>query len=93
MWACVYMKANIKDLSARWVQVYYSLYSLRRVSSKREFCQAVGMQPQNFRPIENGSRSISMPMLIATINAYNVSPDWLFLGAGNMLSEYGDRSL
>ena len=81
------MRTNIKELSSRWVQVYYSLYALRRVGSKREYCKAIGMQPQNFRPIETGRNTISMPMLINTINAYAISPDWLFLGLGNMLLE------
>jgi len=81
------MNTTIKDLSSRWSQVYYTLYALRRVSSKKEFCNAVGMQPQNLRSIETGTRSVPMSALLGIVNAYHVSPEWLFFGTGNMLLE------
>lgn len=81
------MRTNINDLSSRWAQVYYTLYALRRVTSKKEYCNAIGMQPQNFRSIETGTRSVPMSALLGVINAYAVSPEWLFLGSGNMLLE------
>jgi len=87
------MKATIQTLSQRFVQVYYTLYSLRLVQSKREFCLAIGMQPQNFHPIETERLTVSLPIVCNTINAYGVSPDWLFLGEGNMLRSYGDSTI
>ena len=93
MWACVYMKTNLQDLGKRFVQVYYSLYALKIVHSRREFCAAIGMQPQNFRAVEAGRQGVSLPMLCNTINAYGIRPDWLFLGDGNMLSDYGDTTV
>ena len=81
------MTTSIQDVSARWVQIYYALYALRRVSSKKDFCEAVGLRPQNMRPIENGRRSVPFTIVCNTLNAFGIRPDWLFLGIGDMLSE------
>lgn len=81
------MKTSIPEITARWVQIYYALYALRRVSSKKDFCDAVGIRPQNFRPIEDGRRTVPFTIVCNTLNAYNIRPDWLFLGVGDMISE------
>lgn len=81
------MKTSIQDISARWVQIYYALYALRRVSSKKDFCDAVGLRPQNMKPIEDQRRTVPLTIICNTLNAYDIRPDWLFLGVGDMISE------
>ena len=62
------MKTSIQDISARWVQIYYALYALRRVSSKKDFCDAVGLRPQNMKPIEDQRRTVPLTIICNTVN-------------------------
>lgn len=71
-------------MSARFVAAYNHLTASGVVTSKRRFCLAIGMQPQNFHPIETGERFASVDMLCALVNAYDINPTWLFVGSGEM---------
>lgn len=76
-------QASPSVMAHRWINLYFLLYSVRRVSSKKEYCKSVGLCPQNFGAIEHDRQSVSMAVLCNTINKYGVRPDWLFLGEGD----------
>lgn len=75
---------NIQDISKRFVYAFYALAAMRIVHTRAEFCAAVGMAAQNFRPIEDGKITASLSNLCGLMEAYDINPNWLFKGEGEM---------
>lgn len=76
------MTSSLRDVSARFVESYYQLYAQRAVSSKKEFCESVGIFYTNFWAIEQGNRNVTLEHIINLANTHNISLDWLFFGNG-----------
>lgn len=72
------------EISQRFVEIYYKMYGMRMVKNKTEFCSKVGLFPSNFVQIERGERQASLAQICALIDAYKVSPEWLFTGKGDI---------
>jgi transcriptional regulator with XRE-family HTH domain len=67
-----------KQITANFVQAYYSLVGLRVVKSKKEFCTTIGMHNTNFALMEKGKRNVTIDNICQLTEKYNVSLLWLF---------------
>lgn len=86
------MKAN-KQISDRYIQSYYKLYGLQLVDSKKEFCEATNLLPQNFSTIENGTRYATLDNIFQLCLTYNVSPEWVITGRGDFFRKPDENVL
>lgn len=75
---------DLRAISLRFVDVYYSLVQRRVVRSRREFCDAVGLHPSSFSKIESGKINCTMRALCSAMKVYNVRPLWLLMADGDM---------
>lgn len=81
------MKIEIEDVNQRFSQIYYNLYALRIVSSRKEYGDSLGIF--NYSYIESGKRKLSLKTICDVANLYGVSINWLFTGEGEMFLNNG----
>ena len=79
------MMANIQ-ISKRFIDAYYQLYSLRVVKSRAEYCASVNMHPANFKPIQDGKRYATVESIYRLCRIYNISADWILFGEGDLFA-------
>ena len=79
------MKSTPEQITARYIEAYYTLYSRRIVASRKQFCELTELVPQNFSAIEQGKRSANLNQICALINNLKVSPEWIMTGEGKIL--------
>ena len=73
------------EISQRFVEAFYKLYAQRIVKTKKEYCTNCGIANTNFCTLEKGGRQVSLAHICTLIDAYHVSPLWLFTGEGNFM--------
>lgn len=78
-------KSVPEEVTKRYIQSYYTLYGMRLVSNRQQFCDATLLKPQNFSAIEHGKRGASMVQVCALISNLPIDPIWLMTGQGDML--------
>lgn len=69
------MKERIRE-----IRKYYGL-------TMEKFGERLGIKKNTVSQIENGINSITEQMFLAICREYNVNPDWLRTGEGEMFSE------
>lgn len=72
------------EVSQRFIEAYYKMYGMRMIKSKTEFCSKTGLYTSNFVLIERGERHVSLSQLCALVDNYNISPEWIFSGSGEV---------
>lgn len=75
------------QITANFVQAYYSLVGLRVVKSKKEFCTTIGMHNTNFALMEKGKRNVTIDNICQLTEKYNVSLLWLFGQSDKFLND------
>lgn len=82
-----YEQTDLRLVSKRFIDLYYILVSRRVVRTRKEFCDAVGLDPTAFSQIENGKVKCTWNILWAAIKAYDVQPFWLFMAEGQPFND------
>ncbi|MBR3647087.1 MAG: helix-turn-helix transcriptional regulator [Paludibacteraceae bacterium] len=72
-----------KDIDSRFLRAYRLLYADEKVSYKKDFCEAVGLLPQNLSMMERGTLSCTVDNIYRLATNYGVSLNWLFFGEGD----------
>ena len=72
------------DLTVRFSQIYPTLKKQGRIKTVFEFAESIGSQHSNYYKVIKGQRLITLPQVAALFKIYKISPDWLFLGEGEM---------
>lgn len=70
------------DIDKRFLKAYRLLYADEKVQMKKDFCNAVGLLPQNFSMLERGDLSCTVENIYRLATKFGVSLDWLFFGEG-----------
>ena len=70
------------EIDQRFLKSYRLLYADERVHMKKEFCERIGLIPQNFTLINRGDLSCTVDNLYNLADKFGVSLDWLFFGKG-----------
>lgn len=81
---------NANEVTQRFVQSYFNLYQNRIVSTKKQFCDAVGLYTTNMNLMQRGERQVTTQHICNLFNSFNVNPVWLFTGAGSFFAN-GDN--
>lgn len=81
---------NPMDISTRFIVAMSTLRRMKRFDTKKEFCQAICMPPQNLHPIETGRNGASITNICNLVKVYDVNPIWLFTGSGDMFLADGE---
>lgn len=69
-------------IDRRFLRAYRLLYADEKVQTKKEFCEKVGLLPQNFSILERGDLSCTVDNIYNLATQFSVSLDWLFFGNG-----------
>ncbi|PRY10323.1 phage repressor protein C with HTH and peptisase S24 domain [Pontibacter ummariensis] len=76
---------NLQEaINHRFKTAYDKLVELKKVDSQREFCAKAGINEGNFKKYYNGDRKTNNLILVNMTNAFNLSPEWLLTGEGDM---------
>ena len=81
---------NANEVTQRFVQSYFNLYQRRVVSTKKQFCDAVGLYPTNLVLMQHGKRQCTTQHICQLFNAYGINPAWLFTGSGSFYANGDD---
>lgn len=81
------MTAN--EVTQRFVECYYTLYSKRVVATKKQFCDAVGTYSYNLNMMQRGQRQATVENLCRAMTHFNISPRWMFTGMGEFFNNSG----
>lgn len=71
------------EIDRRFLKAYRLLYADEKVQTKREFCEKVGLIPQNFSMLERGGLSSTVDNIYNLATRFGVSLEWLFFGRGD----------
>lgn len=74
------------EISLRFIETYRHLYALKKVSTKRDFCNEVGLYPQNFSLMEKGRIGCTLENMYNLASKFGVSIEWLVLNKGEMFN-------
>jgi len=78
-----------RDVVERFVESFNELRYRKKVKTKKEFCEAVGIATQsnlNRMIAEGSSNEPTITNILSLHKIYNVSLDWLMLGKGEFFS-------
>ncbi len=73
-----------KEVTERFVKCIEALKENNHIKSIRQFAMAVEYHPQNMSDIMRGKRDATVELLKNCIENYNMSPNYIFLGNGEM---------
>ena len=82
-----YEQTDLTLVSKRFIDIYYLLVSRRIVRTRKEFCEAIGLNPTAFSQIESGKVKCTWALIWSTIYAYNLQPLWLCMAAGEPFND------
>ena len=74
------------DISERFIQVYLDLVETDTVEGKRDFATKLGISPSMVTEISKGRSSVGLTAIQNIVSIYNVNPDWILTGKGDMYS-------
>lgn len=77
-------KISRSDVTERFVLICNTLMRSGVVSTREQFSNSCGVMKQNYSAIAHGKRDVPIGAICMCIEKYNVSPNWLFLGVGDM---------
>ncbi len=77
------------DIDKRFLRAYRLLYADEKVQMKKDFCEKVGLLPQNFSTLERGDLSCTVDNIYNLAIQFGVSLEWLFFGTGEFYKEGG----
>ncbi|NDW19610.1 XRE family transcriptional regulator [Dysgonomonas sp. 216] len=78
-----------REVVARFVESFNELRYRKKVKTKKEFCEAVGIATQsnlNRMIAEGSTNEPTITNILSLHRVYNVSLDWLMLGKGDFMS-------
>ncbi len=70
------------EIDKRFLKAYRILYADEKVHLKKEFCEKVGLLPQNFSILERGDISCTVDNIYKLSTVFGVSLEWIFFGEG-----------
>lgn len=70
------------EIDKRFLKAYRILYADEKVHLKKEFCEKVGLLPQNFSILERGDLSCTVDNIYKLSTVFSVSLEWIFFGEG-----------
>lgn len=70
------------EIDKRFLKAYRLLYADEKVHLKKEFCEKVGLLPQNFSILERGDLSCTVNNIYKLSTVFGVSLEWIFFGEG-----------
>lgn len=76
------------DIDKRFIKAYRMLYADQKLKTKKEFCEAVGLLPQNFSMLEQGRLSCTVENIINIVRKFGVSLQWLFFDEGEFYANH-----
>ena len=80
------MKSKLRaEIAQRFLKSYRLLYVEGAVNSKKEFCERIKLQPQNFSQIEQGRLSCTIDNIYNLAETFGVSLNWLFFESGDFI--------
>ena len=80
-----------KDVSNRFIEAYEMLLKDGIVSNKKDFATNVGVSPSMITEISKGRSSVGTSAIQNIVLIYNISPEWLLTGRGEMLKVNEER--
>lgn len=78
---------NAEELTHNFIQAYYSLVGARKVKTKKDFSDSIGMHSANFILIERGLRKPTVEQICQLVERYNISAAWLFGQSDKFLND------
>lgn len=76
------MKNYTAEATKRALVVMHDMIRSERIQTRLEFATEIGLGRAGVNEMERGSRTFSTECLINVCIKFNVSANWLFLGAG-----------
>ena len=73
------------EVSNRFIRAYERLLADGTVTDKKTFAAGIGISPSMVTEIHKGRSSVGTAAIQNLVLVYNVSPDWLLTGDGEML--------
>lgn len=80
-------------VTKRFTQCVEYLKENDRIRSIRQFSQNLDFQPQSMGEILKLKRDVTLELLRKAIEAYNFSPNFLFSGLGEMITDVSDSGI
>lgn len=83
------MKTNrhVAAMTVRFLEIYPCLKQIDAVQTLSAFAESIGLQRAHYYKILHGARMLTVNQISALIEIYKISPNWLFLGEGNMFQD------
>ena len=77
-------------VTKRFVSCIEHLKEQNRIKSVRQFALQVDYHPQNLSDIMKGKRDVTLELLKNSIDTFNLNPNFIFSGIGNMFTNVDD---
>lgn len=78
-------------VTERFVHCHDLLKSSGKIKSSRQFALSLEFQPQSLNDILKGKRDVTIELLRKASERYDINPDYVLLGKGEMLSTDADK--
>ncbi len=78
-------KQRAKEVTTRLFLTFEHLRAQRMVSNKIEFAEKLSTYPNIITGLGNGTRNATLEMVINLVNEYQVNPDYILFGRGEIL--------
>lgn len=76
------------EIDKRFLKAYRLLYADEKVQLKKEFCEKVGLIPQNFSMLERGAFLCTVDNIYNLAAQFGVSLEWVFFGKGDFYANH-----
>lgn len=73
-----------RAVTQRMLVAYEHLLRYGKVSSKKDFCERIGLQKQNYYSCEKGRQYCTIANAYLMGEVFNISLDWLFYERGDV---------
>ena len=80
----------MNDILTRFSQVYPFLKKEGIVKGVEIFAKSIGIHRTNYYKIINGEKALMLHHVADLIQIYKISPNWLFLGEGEIMNVIAD---
>jgi transcriptional regulator with XRE-family HTH domain len=73
------------ELTERFLQAYNTLLKQTPALTLKDFTSSIGVSPSLMTEMRKGRSDVGVKALQNIVIAYNISPEWLLLGEGEMM--------
>lgn len=80
-------KSVKREISSRFLEIMEDVINDHQVENMKEFCKRIDYLPQNLTQLRQGTRPVSLEMIIKLFQEFRGNPVYILLGIGKKILE------